>query len=75
MAGITLEEAETTLAAYRAAELKVLTSQAYSFNERNVQRAQLSEIRQGIKDYEKLVKELTARASGRGRGVTINPGW
>lgn len=75
MAGITLSEAETTLAAYRTAELKVLNGQAYTFMGRSVTFSNLADIQRGIRDYEKIVKDLTLRASGRGRGRVVSPNW
>lgn len=75
MAGITLSQAETQLAAYLAAETKVLSGQSYQFQGRTLTRANLNEIRLGIETWDRRVKNLTAKAGGRGRGVTINPGW
>jgi len=75
MAGITLAQAETQLAAYLAAETAVLTGQSYQFNGRSLTRANLAEIREGISAWDNRVKELTAKASSRGRAVTLNPRW
>lgn len=75
MAGITLVQAETQLAAYLEAETKVLTGQSYDFNGRSLTRANLAEISKGIELWNRRVKNLSAKASGRGRGVLINPGW
>lgn len=60
MSVITLVQAETTLAAYRAAEIKVLSGQSYSIGDRALTRADLREIREGIKYWNKQVSILTA---------------
>lgn len=75
MAGITLPQAETQLAAYVAAETKVLQGQAYEISGRRLTRANLAEIRDGMDYWDRKVKELTASSSGRGRVRTIAPGW
>lgn len=75
MAGITLEQAETKLNAYLEAETNVLAGQSYQFQGRTLTRANLSEIRAGISSWDKRVKELSAKASGRGRSVTASPRW
>lgn len=75
MAGITLAQAETQLAAYLDAETKVLSGQSYQFQGRTLTRANLSEIRAGVASWDKRVKELSAKASGRGRSVTASPRW
>ena len=61
---ITLTEAQTMLAAYIAAEQKVLQGQSYSIGDRALTRADLREIREGIKYWDKKVDDL---ASGRTR--------
>lgn len=75
MAGITLEEAEAQLAAYKAAELKALSSQAYEISGRKNQRANLKEIREGLAYWHGMVRELSASSNGRGRSVTLAPRW
>lgn len=75
MAGITLAQAEAKLAAYLAAEETVLTGQAYTLFGRSVTRANLTSLRNGIEIWDKRVKDLSARAGGRGRSRTINPNW
>jgi hypothetical protein len=75
MAGITLEQAETQLGAYLAAEAKVLTGQAYEINGRRMTRANLAEIQAGIQTWDARVKTLSSAASGRRRAVTVSPGW
>ena len=74
MAGITLAQAETQLAAYLEAETKVLSGQSYTFQNRTLTRANLSEIRLGIDTWDRRVKQLTEKAS-RGRTAIVNPGW
>jgi hypothetical protein len=73
MAGITLAQAEEKLNQYLAAEEKVLSGQSYEIAGRSLRRADLSEIRQGIRDWDAKVQELSARASGRGRVVVARP--
>lgn len=75
MAGITLTQAETQLAAYVAAENKVLQGQAYEISGRRLTRANLAEIRDGMDYWDRKVKELTNSASGRGRAATLAPRW
>lgn len=62
MAGITLEKAETQLAAYLAAEAAVLTGQSYRLNvggtEREVRKADLAAIQQGIEIWDARVKRF-----------------
>ena len=69
MAGITLAQAETQLAAYLAAETAVLSGQSYSIAGRTLTRADLSEIQKGIEIWNKRVKRLT-RGGIRVRGGT-----
>jgi len=71
MAGITLVEAEAQLALYLAAEAKVLTGQAYEIAGRRLTRANLAEIQAGIERWDARAKELSARASGRGRSRSV----
>ncbi len=75
MAGITLTQAETQLAAYVAAETKVLQGQAYEISGRRLTRANLAEIRGGMDFWDRKVKELTNSASSIGRSRTIAPRW
>jgi hypothetical protein len=69
MAGITLAQAESKLAAYMAAEDAVLTGQEYSIGARRLTRADLSEIRKGIAAWEQRVIRLTAQGGIRVRGA------
>lgn len=75
MAGITLTQAEAQLAAYIAAETKVLQGQAYEISGRRLTRANLAEIRDGMDYWDRKVKELTDTASGIGRSRTLAPRW
>lgn len=76
--GITLEIADARLKAYLAAEEKVLAGQAYEYGDRKLTRADLGEIREGIKHWSGLVDQLNPvqrtlpvrRAVGRVRGGT-----
>jgi hypothetical protein len=74
MAGITLEQAQTQLNAYIAAETAVLTSQVYEIAGRKLTRANLMEIQRGIDLWNTRVATLTQRAAGRGRARTIVAG-
>ena len=71
MAGITAEQAQAQLDKYLAAEEAVLTGQSYRLNaggtEREVRRADLSSIQQGIKLWEQRL----ARASRTG-GIRVS---
>lgn len=71
--GITLAQAETQLAAYLAAEIKVLAGQSYEIAGRRLTRANLQEIQTGVATWNQRVQELTARTSGRGRTRTMVP--
>lgn len=73
MAGITLQQAETQLAAYLEAETKVLGGQAYSIGGRSMTRANLREIREGIVHWNTLVQQLSASVQGTSRGRTVVP--
>ena len=73
MAGITLAQAQTQLEAYLAAETAVLTGQSYELAGRRLNRANLAEIQQGIALWDGKVKQLSSRATGRGRVVTMRP--
>ncbi len=75
MTGITLAQAEAQLAAYLEAETKVLSGQSYELAGRRLTRANLKEIHDGVETWDRRVKELSAKASNRGRSVTVAPGW
>jgi hypothetical protein len=77
MAGITLAQAESQLAAYLAAEAAVLSNQSYEITtgggSRKLTRANLAEIQEGIKLWDARCKTLASRSAngGRGRARTI----
>lgn len=73
MAGITLAQAETQLAAYLAAETAVLGGQEYTIGPRRLRRADLAEIRTGIETWNARVVSLSASALGRSRARTVVP--
>jgi len=76
MSGITLAQAETQLAAYLAAEEKVLLGQSAQLaNGNQLTLADLASIQAGIKLWNGRVAELSNRASGRGRCRNVSPGW
>ncbi|HEU4708749.1 MAG TPA: DUF6148 family protein [Methylophilaceae bacterium] len=74
MAGITLVQAEAKLSEYMAAETAVLSGQSYEIAGRSLRRADLAEIRNGMDYWDRKLKELSARASGRGRVCNVRPG-
>jgi hypothetical protein len=73
MAGITLAQAEAQLALYLAAEEAVLSGQSYRIQtaggERELRRANLAEIQQGIKTWNERAQTLGATSLGRNRVV------
>lgn len=73
MSGITLDQAQTQLAAYLAAETAVLTGQEYAIAGRRMRRADLPAIQDGIKLWNERVQQLTLAAQGRSRSRTISP--
>ncbi len=75
MAGITLEQAQTKLDQYLAAETAALEGQSYTIAGRTLTRANLDEIRRGIDAWDRRCKELAATAGGRGRARVIAPRW
>lgn len=75
MSGLTLEQSQTRLAEYYAAEAAVLKGQRYEIAGRSLWRADLATIREGINEWEARVKVLSLRASGRRRVVTPRPGF
>lgn len=60
MAVVTLAQANAQLALYIEAEQKVLLGQSYSIGDRALTRADLREIREGLKYWNKQVANLTA---------------
>lgn len=75
MAGITLIQAQAQLDAYLAAETAVLSGQKYEIAGRMMQRAQLSEIQQGITLWNSRVVMLTGQQRGRSRSRTVVAGF
>ena len=75
MAGITLIQAQAQLDAYLAAETAVLSGQKYEIAGRMMQRAQLSEIQQGITLWNSRVVMLTNQQRGRSRSRTVVVGF
>jgi len=70
MAGITLAQAEAQLASYLAAETAVLGGQAYTLNGRQLTRANLQFIQQGIETWNRRVQKLD-RGGIRARSVEV----
>lgn len=76
MPAITLETAQAKLAAYLAAEEKVLTGQSATLpNGNQLTLADLSKIQAGVKLWEGRVDVLLNSAAGRGRCRTVSPRW
>lgn len=75
MAGITLAQAQARLDEYLAAEAAVLSGQSYKIGEREMRRANLAEIQEGIKIWDARVTEKAATASGRARSIVPRPTW
>lgn len=71
MSGITLEQAQAQLAAYLAAEQKVLKNQSYEIDGRKLTRAHLDVIQDGIRIWNDRVIMLTNKANGRSRSRTV----
>lgn len=74
MAGITAAQAQTQLDTYLAAEVKVLSGQAYEIAGRRMTRANLAEIQKGIEIWNQRVINLSNLAAGRSRARTIVAG-
>ena len=66
MAGITLAQAESLLAASITAYQAALTSQEYSKGDRKLVRANLNSLSTDVAKWDAVVKKLT-----RGGGITI----
>ncbi len=70
MAGITLAQAEARLDEYLAAESAVLGGQSYQIGSRQLTRADLKDIRDGIAYWENKVQRLSQTSGGpRVRGI------
>ncbi len=71
MAGITLAQAETQLAAWLAASTAVTSGQSYTIGTRQLTRVNSKEILEQIEFWDSKVKELARGGSGiRVRGGT-----
>lgn len=75
MAGITLAQAEAQLALYLAAETKILLGQKVEIDGQALTRANLDAVQKGIDVWNARVRELDGRANGRGRSLTVAPGF
>ena len=73
MAGITLAAAQAQLDAYLAAETAILSRQEYVINGRRLRFADLAAVQAGITLWDRRVKDLSSRAAGRGRSITLRP--
>lgn len=74
MAGISLQQAQTQLDAYLAAESAVLTGQSYEIAGRKLSRANLAEIQTGITTWNSRVINLSNQSRGRSRARTVVAG-
>ena len=75
MAGITLAQAETQLAAYLAAETKILAGQKVEIDGQALTRAHLEFVQAGIATWNNRVRDLSERSRGRGRSRNAAPAW
>lgn len=75
MAGLTVALAQAQLDLYLEAERKVLSNQSYSLLGRTLTRANLAEIQDGIDLWDRRIKDLAAKESGRGRTRIVSPSW
>lgn len=73
MAGITLVQAQTQLAAWLEADAAVAQNQSYSIAGRSLSRADAATITEKIKYWNGMVKQLEANAQGRRRTVYVVP--
>ena len=71
MAGITLEQAQTTLNSYIAAEIAILASQSYEIAGRKLTRADLQSVQVGIETWNARVIALSNLQRGRTRSRTV----
>lgn len=72
MAGITLQEAQNHLEIWLAAELELATSQSYTIGTRSLTRANLAEVCEQVKYWEKKVRQLQSE-KGRNRVYRCAP--
>ena len=75
MAGITLADAEAKLAQYLAAEEAVLLGQSYSISGRELRRADLAAIQNGVDLWNGRVERLANRAAGRSAAIVPRPNF
>jgi len=75
MAGITLAIAQAQLQKYLDAETAVLAGQSYEIAGRKLTRANLEFIQKGVQLWDDRVKNLSNKAAGRTRAVSVRPGW
>lgn len=73
MAGITLAQAETKLAAYLAAEEKILLGQKVEIDGQALTRANIEMVQKGVELWNGRVRDLSAQTSGRGRMRNVSP--
>lgn len=66
MAGITLEKAQSMLDDWIEAERKHMSGQSYTIGGKSVTKASLSDIRQSIQYWAKVVKQLKRKKKGKG---------
>ena len=67
--GVSLEQAQTMLDAYLAAENAVLSGQSYTMGSRTLTRANIEFIRKGRQEWEQKVNSLSGIGSVRVRPV------
>lgn len=72
MAGIALQQAESKLAVYLAAEEKILLGQKVEIDGQALTRAQLDFVQRGVALWDSRVKQLSSRATGRSRMRTVS---
>jgi hypothetical protein len=70
MAGLTLAQAEQHLTEWLSADSAVAKGQAYSLGGRALTRADAREIRENIRYWQQMVKQL-ARGGVRARGAVV----
>ena len=75
MAGITLADAQATLALYQTAERKILLGQKVDIDGQSLTRANLKDVREGMTYWDGKCKELAEKSAGRGRSRAVVPRW
>lgn len=73
MTGLTLKEAQEIYRRYLDAERKVLSSQRYKIEDKELERASLSEIRDGIKYWMNMCKTLSPGGKRGIKGFRVIP--